>query len=66
MNRSVGVVTLMRWLVCSNFGGVMRVINRLREPGKIRSVRLEPEKVTVIADNEVIAYRRVENEDVGV
>jgi len=43
----------------------MRVINRLRNPGEIRSVRLEPEKVTVrLVDDEVIVYRRVEDEDV--
>ena len=45
----------------------MRLINRLRLPGEIRSVKLEPEKVTVrTVDDEVITYRRVEDEDVGV
>ena len=45
----------------------MRIINRLREPGEIRSVRLEPEKVTVrLVDDEMIIYRRVENEEFQV
>ena len=45
----------------------MRIINRLREPGEIRSVRLESEKVTVrLVDDEIIIYRRSEDEDVGV
>ena len=40
----------------------MRIINRLRNPGEIRSVRLEPEKVTVrLVDDEVIMYERVED-----
>ena len=40
----------------------MRVINRLRLPGEIRSVWLETEKVTVrLVDNEVIVYRRIED-----
>ena len=45
----------------------MRIINQLRKPGEIRSVRLGPEIVTVrTVDDEVIVYRRVEGEDVGV
>jgi len=45
----------------------MRVINRLTEPGGIRSVRLEPELVTVRTySNELITYRRIENEDVSL
>jgi len=45
----------------------MRIINRLAEPGGIRSVRLEPELVTVRTyDNVLLMYRRVENEDVSL
>lgn len=43
----------------------MRVINRLKPPGKIRSVRLEPERVTITTDTEVLTYRRVRDEDVS-
>ena len=45
----------------------MRVINQLTTPGGIRSVRLEPELITVRTyDNKLIMYRRVENEDVSL
>jgi len=40
----------------------MRVINRLRAPGVIKSVRLDEDVVRVITDEEVMVYRRVENE----
>ncbi len=36
----------------------MRVINKLRTPGVIRSVRLEEDIVQVTTDKEVIIYRR--------
>lgn len=39
----------------------MRVINRLKPPGEIRSVRLNLETVIVHTDDEVIVYRRVED-----
>ena len=41
----------------------MRIINRLREPGKIRSVRLDEEivRVRLVGDEEII-YRRVKDE----
>jgi len=39
----------------------MRIINRLRRPGEIRSVKLNPESVIVrTTDNEVIIYRKVD------
>jgi len=45
----------------------VRIINRLREPGEIRSVRLSPEGVVVrLVGDEIITYRRVESEDVDV
>ena len=45
----------------------MRIINRLALPGEIRSVRLGPEEVVVrLVNDEVIMYRRIENEDVGL
>ena len=45
----------------------MRIINQLREPGEIRSVRLSPEGVVVrLVGDEIITYRRVESEDVDV
>lgn len=45
----------------------MRIINRLRPPGEIKSVRLELETVTIrMVNDEVVVYRRIENEDVGV
>ena len=46
-------------------GLVMYIINRLRTPGKIKSIKLTPEVVVVrTADNEEIVYRRIENESV--
>ena len=45
----------------------MRIINRLTEPGGIRSVRLESELITVRTfDHKLIVYRRIENENVGM
>ncbi len=45
----------------------MKVINRLKRPGEIRSVRLDPEIVTIrTVDNKMIFYRRVEDGDVSV
>ena len=47
-------------------GCVMRIINRLARPGEIRSVQLSLESIVVrMFDDEVIKYRRIENEDVG-
>lgn len=42
----------------------MRIINRLRAPGVVRSVRLGEDTVQVVTDDEVITYRRIENESV--
>ena len=43
----------------------MRIINRLALPGKIRSVGLSLEEVIVrLVNDEVIVYRRIENEDI--
>jgi len=45
----------------------MRLINRLARPGEIRSVQLTPESVVVrMTNDEVVTYRRAENEDVSV
>ena len=45
----------------------MRMINRLKPPGVIRSVRLDPELVVVRTfDGETITYRRIENEDASM
>ena len=44
----------------------MRIINRLKPPGEIRSVRLSPEIVVVRTDKEVFVYRRVEDGDVSM
>ena len=45
----------------------MRMINRLKPPGVIRSVRLDSELVVVRTfDGETFTYRRIENEDVGM
>ena len=38
----------------------MRVINKLRAPGVIRSIRLNEDIVHVTTDKEVLVYRRVE------
>lgn len=47
--------------------GVMRIINLLRKPGEIRSVRLGPKSVIIrTVDDEVMVYRRVSDEDVSV
>jgi len=43
----------------------VRLINRLRNPGEIRSVWLETEKVTVrLVNDEIIIYERIENEEI--
>ena len=39
----------------------MRVINLLRPPGEIRSVKLTPEVVIVRTDDEILTYRRVDD-----
>ena len=45
----------------------MRLINRLRLPGEIRSASLNPETVIVrTIDDVVVVYRRTEDENVGV
>ena len=45
----------------------MRMINRLKPPGVIQSVRLDQELVVVRTfDGEIFTYRRIENEDVGM
>ena len=45
----------------------MYVINRLRPPGKIKSIRLGEAVVKIrLVDGEVLVYRRIENEDVGM
>lgn len=40
----------------------MRIINGLRPPGIIKSVRLNPGSVVVFTDKEVLHYRRVGDE----
>ena len=40
----------------------MRVINRLRAPGVIRSIGLSEDIVRVTTDKEVLVYRRVESD----
>ena len=45
----------------------MRIINRLRRPGEIRSVRLDEEIVRVrLVDDEEIIYRRIRDENVSL
>jgi len=40
----------------------MRVMNRLRDPGVIRSIGLSEDMVRVTTDREVLVYRRVESD----
>ena len=40
----------------------MRVINKLRAPGVIRSIRLDEDVIRVTTDKEVLVYRRVESD----
>jgi len=45
----------------------MYIINRLREPGVIKSIRMDEKVVKInLAGNEVLVFRRVENEDVDL